>query len=233
MSSERPARGRTRRSVLEAAGAAASQPFSRHSTRRGLPGPTSPIKLLVPFAPAGPVDQVARVIATPLGEALGTTIYVENRAGAGGNIGIANVARSDPDGYTLLVCSSAFMLNPSLYDQVAYDPVADFAPISEMATSPNVFLADPKLGVGSIAELVALAKKDPDKLNYASPGTGTTPQLSTELLKVRAGIKLTHVVFNGAGPAIQAILGGTVPVACTALPPAHPHIVAGTLRRWR
>lgn len=224
----------TRRSLLECAsaigGAALMSTLTGRFDRAFAAWPERPIKLLAPFAPAGPVDQVARVIATPLGEVLGTTVYIENRAGAGGNIGIANVARSDPDGYTLLVCSSAFMLNPSLYETVAYDPIKDFAPIAEMATSPNVFVVDPKLGVNTMADLAALAKKDPDRLNYASPGTGTTPQLSAELFKIRAGIKITHVVFNGAGPAIQAILAGTVPIACTALPPAHPHIVAGTLK---
>ena len=189
-----------------------------------------PLRIIVPFAPAGPVDVVARLVSVPLGEALKTSVVIENRAGAGGNIGIGAVARGDADGYSILMCSSAFMLNPSLYDNVPYDAVADFAAVSEMATSPNVFVANPSLGVSTIADLVALAKKEPDKLNYASPGTGTTPQLSAEVLKVRAGIKMAHVSHNGAGPAIQAVLAGTTQIACTALPPAQPHVEAGKLK---
>ena len=152
------------------------------------------------------------------------------KGGAGGNIGIGSVARADPDGYTLLVTSSAFVLNPSLYANVPYDPFTDFAPISEMVASPNVFLARPDLGVSSIKELVALARKEPDKLNYGSPGVGTTPQLAAELLKVREKINMVQVQHAGAGPAVQAILSGTVPVACVALPPAQPHILAGKLK---
>jgi tripartite-type tricarboxylate transporter receptor subunit TctC len=184
----------------------------------------------VPFAPGGPTDIMARIVATHLGEAIGGTLVVENRPGAGGNIGIGIAAHADPDGYTVLITSSAYVVNPGLYAKIPYDPYKDFAPIAELGTSPNVILVDPKLGVNSIADLVARAKANPNELNYASPGIGTTPHLSGELFKITAGVNLTHVPFSGAGPAIQAILAGTTQVAFAALPPAHPHIESGALK---
>jgi tripartite-type tricarboxylate transporter receptor subunit TctC len=192
--------------------------------------PVRPIKIIVPFAPAGPTDIMARVLARHLGEALGGTIVVENRPGAGGNIGIGIAAHAEPDGYALLVTSSAYVVNPALYAKIPYDPYKDFAAIAELGTSPNVVLVDPKLGVNSVADLIARAKAKPNELNYASPGIGTTPHLSGELFKIICGINLTHVPFSGAGPAIQAILTGTTQVAFAALPPAHPQIESGALK---
>jgi len=192
--------------------------------------PERPVKIVVPFAPGGPTDIMARVIAVHLGELLHGSFVVENRAGAGGNIGAGVVAHGDADGYTLLITSSALVVNPGLYKRVPYDPYKDFAPVAELGTSPNVFLADPNSGISSIAELVAKAKADPTALSYASAGIGTTPHLSGELLKVEAGIKMTHVPFGGAGPAIQAIMGSTTPIACVSLPPARPLIASGALR---
>ena len=144
--------------------------------------------------------------------------------------GSGSRAHAEPDGYTLLITSSAYVVNPGLYAKVPYDPHQDFAPIAELATSPNVILVDPKLGVNSIAELIARARANPNELNYASPGIGTTPHLSGELFKIVCGIDITHVPFSGAGPAIQAILSGTTQVAFAALPPAHPHIESGALK---
>ena len=192
--------------------------------------PNHPIKIIVPFAPAGPTDIMARILATHLGEALPGTVVIENRPGAGGNIGIGIAAHAEPDGYTLLITSSAYVVNPGLYAKIPYDPYLDFAPIAELGTSPNVILIDPKLGVKTIADLIARAKANPNELNYASPGIGTTPHLSAELLKIEAGIQMTHVPFSGAGPAIQAVLSGTTQVAFAALPPAHPHIESGALK---
>src|SRR5215469_13271783 len=202
--------------------------------------PDRPIKIIVPFAPGGPTDIMARILATHLGEAIGGSFVVENRPGAGGNIGIGIAAHAVPDGYTLLITSSAYVVNPGLYAKIPYDPYKDFAPIAELGTSPNVVLVDPKLGINSIADLVARAKAKPNELNYASPGVGTTPHLSGELFKIVAGVNITHVPFPGAGPAITAILSETTQVAFAALPPAHPHIVSGALkalaltgaRRW-
>jgi tripartite-type tricarboxylate transporter receptor subunit TctC len=192
--------------------------------------PERTVKIIVPFAPAGPTDIMARIVSTHLGAAIGGTVIVENKPGAGGNIGIGTAAHAEPDGYTLLITSSAYVVNPSLYEKIPYDPYRDFAPIAELGTSPNVFLVDPKLGINSMADLIARAKSDPNELNYASPGVGTTPHLSAELLKIVSGIQITHVPFSGAGPAIQAILGGTTQVACAALPPAHPFIESGALK---
>jgi tripartite-type tricarboxylate transporter receptor subunit TctC len=192
--------------------------------------PERPIKIIVPFAPAGPTDIMARILSTHLGEALGGTVFVENKAGAGGNIGIGIAAQAEPNGYTLLITSSAYVVNPSLYAKIPYDPYRDFAPIAELGTSPNVILADPKLGVNSVAELVARAKATPNELNYASPGIGTTPHLSGELFKIVGGVEMIHVPFSGAGPAIQAILSGTTQIAFAALPPARPHIETGALK---
>lgn len=192
--------------------------------------PTRPIKIIVPFAPAGPTDIMARIVSQHLGDALGGSAIVDNRAGAGGNIGIGAAAQADPDGYTLLITSSAYVVNPGLYARIPYDPYKDFAPIAELGTSPNVILVDPKIGINSIADLIARAKADPNLFNYASPGIGTTPQLSAELLKIVADIQMTHISFSGAGPAIQAILSGTTQVCAAALPPAHPHIKSGALK---
>ena len=192
--------------------------------------PERTVKIIVPFAYSGPTDIMARILSNHLGDAIGGSVIVENKAGAGGNIGIGAAAHAEPDGYTLLVTSSAYVVNPGLYTTIPYDPYKDFAPIAELGTSPNVILVNPNLGVNSIAELIAYAKAHPDELNYASPGVGTTPQLSAELFKIVAGIQMTHVPFSGAGPTIQAILGGTTQVAFAALPPAHPHIESRALK---
>jgi tripartite-type tricarboxylate transporter receptor subunit TctC len=192
--------------------------------------PERPVKIVVPFAPAGPTDIMARILIAHLGEAIGGTMIVENKPGAGGNIGIGAVAHAEPDGYTLLLTSSAYVVNPSLYAKIPYDPYKDFLPIAELGTSPNVILVDPKLGINSVAELIARAKAKPDEFNYASPGVGTTPHLSGELFKIVGGIQMTHVSYSGAGPAIQAVLSGTTQVAFAALPPAHPHIESGALK---
>jgi tripartite-type tricarboxylate transporter receptor subunit TctC len=183
---------------------------------------------------------MARILIAHLGDAIGGTMIVENKPGAGGNIGIGAAAHAEPDGYTLLITSSAYVVNPGLYAKIPYDPYTDFAPIAELGTSPNVILVDPKLGVNSIPDLIARAKANPDELNYASPGIGTTPHLSAELFKIVGGIQITHVPFSGAGPAVQAVLSGTTQIAFAALPPARPHIESGALkalavtgaRRW-
>jgi tripartite-type tricarboxylate transporter receptor subunit TctC len=233
----------SRREILGAAGlavgaAAASQLGVRAAFAADYP--ERPIRIIVPFAPAGPTDIMARILAQNLGTALPGNVIVENRSGAGGNIGIGYTAHAEADGYTLLVTSSAYVVNPSLYARIPYDPVKDFAPIAELGTSPNAILIDPKLGIHSIAELFVRARAKPDELNYASPGAGTTPHLSGELLKIVGGVDITHVPFSGASPAIQALLGGVTQLAVTALPPAIPYIESGAIkalavtgtRRW-
>jgi tripartite-type tricarboxylate transporter receptor subunit TctC len=213
-----------RTALLGAAGLAATIQAARAAGY-----PDRPVKIIVPFAPAGPTDIMARVVAAHLSERMNGSFIVENRPGAGGNIGAAAVAKADPDGYTLLLHSSALVVNPGLYKKIPYDPYKDYAPLVELGTSPNVFLADQKSGIKTLAELIAKAKADPTGLTYASAGIGTTPHLSGELLKVVANIQMTHVPYAGAGPAIQAILGSVTPVACVSLPPALPQILSGTL----
>jgi tripartite-type tricarboxylate transporter receptor subunit TctC len=223
----------SRRAILRTAGLAVgalAAPGLGLKQARAAGYPERPIKIIVPFAPAGPTDIMARIVATHLGEAIAGTVIVENKPGAGGNIGIGAAAHADPDGYTLLITSSAYVVNPGLYAKTPYDPYKDFAPIAELGTSPNVILVGAKLGINSIAALVARAKADPNELNYASPGIGTTPHLSGELFKIVGGIQITHVPFSGAGPAIQAVLSGTTQIAFAALPPAHPHIESGALK---
>ena len=223
----------SRRDVLSAArvlGGAAIGAGLSTTGARAAGYPDHPVRIIVPFAPAGPTDIMGRILANHLGEAIGGTVVVENRSGAGGNIGMGLAAHSEPDGYTLLLTTSAYVVNPSLYARAPYDPFKDFAPIAELATSPNVILADPKLGINAMPELVARAKAKPSELNYGSPGIGTTPHLTGELLKIKAAIEMTHVPFSGSGPAVQAVLSGTVQLAVVALPPALPHIEAGALK---
>jgi tripartite-type tricarboxylate transporter receptor subunit TctC len=223
----------SRRRILSAAGLAAGAAAA--STLGMRPAfaasyPDRPIKFIVPFAPAGPTDIMARILAQNLGPALGGNVIVENRPGAGGNLGIGYVVHAEADAYTLLVTSSAYVVNPSLYAKIPYDPFKDFAPITELGTTPNMIVVSPKLGIRSIAELFARAKAKPDELNYASPGAGTTPHLSAELLKIVGGVEITHVPFSGAAPAIQALLAGTTQLAVTALPAALPFVLSGEIK---
>src|SRR5579871_659369 len=223
----------SRRRVLKATGlavGAAAASTLRVTRTLAASYPDHPVKIVVPFAPAGPTDIMARILAQNLGEALGGNVIVENRPGASGNIGIGYVAHAEADGYTLLVSSSAYVVNPSLFARIPYDPFKDFAPITELGTTPNIIVVSPKLGISSIAELFARARAKPDELNYASPGAGTTPHLSAELLKIVGGVQITHVPFSGAAPAIQALLAGTTQMAVTALPAALPFVQSGELK---
>jgi tripartite-type tricarboxylate transporter receptor subunit TctC len=188
------------------------------------------IRIIVPFAPSGSSDVLARVLQAPLQQELGQTIIVENRAGAGTNIGTSEVARAEPDGLTLLLTSSAFVVNPALYKSIPYDPSKDFAPIAALPVAPNVIAVNAKGDIKSLSEVVARAKADPAKLNYASPGNGTTPQLMMELFKLKAGVQITNIAYNGGGPATQALLTGTVDILSTALPGAQAQVQAGVMR---
>ena len=214
----------TRRLILGALAA----PLSARAQAE--PYPSRPVRLIVPFAPGGPTDVMARVLSSGLTGALGQPVIVENRPGAGGNVGVAYAARVAPDGYALLVASTGFVVNPSLFRAPGYDPVRDFAPVTELGASPNVILAGAQSGIGSLAELVARAKARPGTLDLANPGTGSTPHLTAELLRLSAGIEFVQIPHNSAGLAVQSLLGGTTPVGVTALPPAQPHIKSGALR---
>jgi tripartite-type tricarboxylate transporter receptor subunit TctC len=220
----------SRRAVLRGAGAMAASAAAFGHKAAAATYPDRTVRIIVPFAAGGPSDLTARLLSVKFGEAFGQTFIVENRGGAGSNLGTAAVARSAPDGHTLLITSSAFVVNPGLYNQVPYDPVKDFAPITELDTSPNVFVATKASGITSIKDLVARAKANPGELSYASAGIGTTPHLACELLKFAAGINVTHIPYPGAGPAVQSILAGTVPLMCGALPGLHPSIMNGAVR---
>jgi tripartite-type tricarboxylate transporter receptor subunit TctC len=162
---------------------------------------------------------------------MGATVFVENKGGAGGNIGMGSVARADPDGYTILLSTSAYAVNPGLYQTLPYDPFKDFTAICELAVTPHVFAVKPDLGVATMKEFVALAKANPDKFNVSTPPIGTTPQLQVEVLKLREGLQgMATVVFTGGGDALKALLSGTVQLSSGTLAPAHPHIKAGTIK---
>ena len=192
--------------------------------------PARPIRLIVPFAPGGPTDVIARVVAQRLSESLAQQVVVDNRAGAGGNIGMGIAANSSPDGYTILVVSSSFVVNPSLYSKIPYDPYKSFAPVTNMAASPNVFVAHPSVPAKSIPELIKLVQANPKKYNFATPGIGTTPDLSAVLLKLTAKLDVATIPYGGAGPAVAAVIGNQVPLGCMAMPPTIPHIQGGRLR---
>ena len=188
--------------LIAAAGAASSTARADYPERQ--------ITMIVCFPAGGGTDIAARLINTQLGEALGKPVIIENRGGAGGNIGIAAAARAGGDGYTLLVCSSAYVVNPSLYAQATYDPFKDFVPVMVIGASPNAFVVPAQSDIKTMPELIAKAKANSGKLNWTSPGAGTTPYLAGEVLKLRTGINMQHIPFPGAGPATTAVLAGQV-----------------------
>ena len=192
--------------------------------------PDRPVKMIVGFAPGGPTDVIARIVADKLSASLGKQFYVLNQPGAGSNTASGAAATSPADGYTLLVVSTGFLINPSLFAKVPYDPVKDFAPISVVAVSPNVVTVHPSLPAKTIKELVAFLKANPGKYGFAAPGVGSTPHLSGEIFRASQGVDLVTVQFTGAGPAIQSTVGGHTMVAFSALPPAASLIKDGMLR---
>jgi tripartite-type tricarboxylate transporter receptor subunit TctC len=203
--------------ALVCAGSAAAQTY-----------PTKPIRMIVTFAAGGPTDVIARIIAQKASETFGHQVVVENIAGAGGNIGLANALRALADGYTLVAVSTGFIVNPSLYSKVPY-AIKDFAPISLVAASPNVITVHPSVPAKTVQELIALAKANPGKYSYGQPGAGSTPHLAGELFKLKFGLDITMVPFGSAAPAITSTIGGHTPIAFTALPPAISNIQDGKL----
>jgi tripartite-type tricarboxylate transporter receptor subunit TctC len=192
--------------------------------------PDRPVKIIVPFAAAGPTDVVARLITQKLSERFGQQFYTENMGGAGGNLGMAAVARSPADGYTILFSSSSYTVNPSLYAKSPYDPDRDFAPVTKAAGSPNGLFVHPSIPAKSVKELVDLLKANPGKYTFASPGIGTTPHLSSELFKLTFGLDFALAPFPGGGPSIQSVVGGHTPMCFQAIPPATPLVKDGKLR---
>ena len=192
--------------------------------------PDRQITMVVCFPAGGGTDIAARVINTQLGEALGKPVIIENRGGAGGNIATTAVARLPADGYTLLVCSSAFVVNPSLYANATYDPLKDFVPLMVIGASPNVFVVPAQSPIQSMKEFIEKAKAADGKMNWTSSGVGTTPQLTGELIKIRTGIKMQHVPYAGAGPATTAALAGQVDLYTANIGSLQALIDAGKLR---
>ncbi len=192
--------------------------------------PDHPVRVIVPFAPGGVVDVMARLLSQKLSGDLGKNFYLQNLGGAGGDIGTRNAASSTNDGYSILMTSSSFVINPSLHAQTPYDPIKDFEPIAIAASSPNVVVVNPNVTAKNMQELAEAVRRDPDKFSFGSAGIGTTPHLSGELFRLSAGIKLVHVPFAGAGPALQATVGGFTPITFSSLPAAIPLIKGGLVR---
>jgi tripartite-type tricarboxylate transporter receptor subunit TctC len=222
----------SRRDVMSGALAAGvAAPAVLRATAALAAFPERTIRIVVANSPGGPSDIIARIAAAALQQSLGGSVIVENKGGGGSNIGMGFVARAEPDGYTILLSTSAFVVNPSLYDSLPYDPVKDFLPIAELATSPNVFAVKPELGISTMKEFITVAKANPDRFNVSTPPVGTTPQLQAEVLKAREGLaKMSTIVFTGGGEALQALLSGTVQLSSGVLAPAHPQIKSGAIK---
>jgi tripartite-type tricarboxylate transporter receptor subunit TctC len=193
--------------------------------------PSKPVRLVIPFAPSGPADLIARIVGQKLTEEFGKQFYIENHAGAGGNIGTALAARAPADGYTLLINSQALVINASLYKSLPYDPDKDLTAITRLANTPTVIVVHPSVPAKTMTELVALMKSGDTKYHgYAHPGVGTPSNLSGELFKLSQNINLPAIPFTGGGPMIQSVVGGHTPIAFSSLAPAAGQIKAGNIR---
>ena len=192
--------------------------------------PVRPVRIVVPSPPGGGTDIVARVLAQHFSKALGQPFFVENKPGAGNMIGIESVARAPADGYTVLVVASTLALNSVLYKKVPYDPVRDFAPITIAATAPNVLIVNPALPAKSLAKFISLAKAKPGALSYGTPGIGTSPHLSMELLKAMAGIDIQHVPYRGTAAAVTDVIGGQIAATFANALTAKPQVDTGRVR---
>ena len=192
--------------------------------------PDRPVHMLVGFGAGGPTDVIARIVAQKLSASLGQQFYVDDKPGAGGNIASAEAAKAAPDGYTITVVSTGFMVNMSLYAKVPYDAVKDFAPITMVAYSPNVIAVNPEVPAKSVKELIELIKANPNKFTFASPGLGTTPDLASDLFKVTYNLDFAIAPYKGGGPAAQAVLANEVPASFVAMTPTTQLVQAGKLR---
>jgi len=230
----KPSRSLTRRRFIGNASALAAG-LAAPAVLRGRAAhaayPERPVKVVVANTPGGPSDIVGRIVTAALQQSTGKTFIIENRGGAGGNIGMGYAAHAEPDGYTLLLATNAYSINYGLYHHLPFDPSKDFVAISELATSPNTFVVRSELPAKTIKEFVALARAEPAKYNCATPPIGTAAQIQLEVLKLRENLpQLEDVVFKGGGDAFAALLAGTVQLSSGSLPPAAPHIKAGSCR---
>ena len=192
--------------------------------------PQRPIRLIVPFAAGGGLEITARTIAQKLTEKRGASIVIDNRPGGATIVGSEIAAKAIPDGYTLLMMTTSFAINPSLYGKLPYDPIRDFSPVTQIVSVPNVLVVNPSIPAHSVRELIALAKAKPGQLNYASAGAGTSPHLAAELFKSMAGIEMTHIPYKGVPPAVTDVIAGRVTMLMTTTISAGPHIKSGRLR---
>ena len=219
--------GRQRLAVLGAALCLAAAATAQAQA----PGyPVKPVKLVVPYPPGGPTDIVARVVAQKLSEQTGQQFIVDNRAGAGGNPGAELVAHSAPDGYTLVVATTAHAINPSLFKNLGYRLLKDFAPVSQLTSGPLVIVAHPALPANNVAELIALAKAKPGELNFASSGNGQSTHLAAELFDSMAGVKMKHIPYKGSAPALTDVIAGQTQLMFDTMLSAMPHVKSGKLK---
>jgi tripartite-type tricarboxylate transporter receptor subunit TctC len=218
-----------RRTLLHlAAGAAALLVVSR--VARAQTYPSRPVRVIVPFPPGGGTDIFARIAAQKLSESLGQQFYIENIAGAAGNVGTGQAARARPDGYTVLFAFGSFVVNPNIYAKTPYDPQKDFAPVTLAVVATTALVVNPAVPATSVKDLVALIKANPGKYNYASGGVGAQPHLVGEQLRLSLGLDLVHVPFGGAGPANASVVAGHTPIGFASLASAAPYVKDGTLR---
>src|SRR6266478_1226535 len=192
--------------------------------------PSRPLRFILPFPPGGGTDILGRLIAERMTARLGQPVVTENRGGAGGNVGAEAAARSAPDGYTIVLVAPSLAISTSLYSKLSYDPVKDFAPISLVATVPNVMVTHPSVPAGTLAEFIRLAKTKPGEMNFGSGGSGTSNHLAGELFNIVAGVKLVHVPYKGVNLAMNDVLSGQIHLVVIGVPAAAPHIKAGKLR---
>jgi len=212
-------------------GLAAALVLAVASTAHAQPFPSKPIHFVVPYPAGGPLDTVARLLGQKVSESVKQTVIVENKPGAGGNIGADFVAKSAPDGYTILMGAVAtHAINPTLYSHIPYDPVKDFAPVTEVAWTPNVLVVNPSLPVTSVKEFIAYAKAHPNQLNFGSGSTGSAGHLAGELFKSMAGVQMVHVPYKGAAPAMQDLIGGQIQLMFDNLASSLGQIRAGRVR---
>ena len=221
----------SRRSTLALAMLAAFGTLAASPAAQAQAWPSKPIRYIVPFAPGGTTDIIARAVGEKLGAALGQTIVIDNKPGQGGSAGAAELARAAPDGYTLGGGTiSSHAINSTLYGKLPYDPLTSFEPITLYATQPNVLLVHPAVPATTVAEFVALLKANPTKYSFGSAGTGTSQHISGELFKTLAGVKMEHIPYRGSGQMLPELLGGTLPVAFDNIASAIPHMKSGKLR---
>jgi tripartite-type tricarboxylate transporter receptor subunit TctC len=192
--------------------------------------PTRPIRIVVPFGPGGFTDVVARILQKELGTAIGQPIVIENKAGAGSTIGTNDIAHAKPDGYNLVIVSTTHVISPHLYREMPYDPIKDFTPVMKLGEGPYVLVVHPSLGVSSVAELIAKAKANPGKIDFASSGNGSSQHLVGALFATMAGVKLNHVPYKGSSGAMNDLLGGQVKVSFVGMPNALPNLASGKIK---